>query len=229
MTNEVTKISYVEAERPPTSEELDLWYRAQSIANRVNLKSYIAKSQWKNILTIHEFAKENQINLGEPDLPNIADRMFSALKSIESIQKSMCKVEQLELGIRISSNGHDLDIVQPKEQNFGWVIPVIGVALVVAGIIGRWIELEKEIDDVTEKYNDIIDKADEKLCTNPNSKICDNWEKTKKEKNYYKRESIIDNVKNALVSAGKTAKKGLGWGLALLIPALALLYLPRRS
>lgn len=208
-----------------------MWNQAMQIARRVGLKAYIAKLQWANILIIHEFAFANSIELGEPDLPDVADRMFSALKTIETLKSSMCRVENLELGIRVSGNGSDIDIVQPKAQSFGlvaWVMPAIGVALIIAGVIGRWIELEKEIDDVSTRYNEVIDKADKALCTNPDSDLCKNWKTTKVEKNYNKRESLIDSVKNALVSAGSTAKKGLGWGIALLLPLLALMYLPRR-
>lgn len=222
------KVSYVEADRPPTSSELALWNQTMQIAKRVGLKAYIAKLRWANILTIHEFAKTNSVELGEPDLPDVADRMFAALKSIETLKSSMCRVENLELGIRVSGNGADIDIVQPKVQSFGWVIPAIGVALIIAGVIGRWMELEKEIDDVSKRYNEVIDKADKALCTNPDSDLCKKWKSTKVEKNYNKRESLIDSVKNALVSAGSTMKKGMGWGIALLVPLLALMYLPRR-
>lgn len=223
-----TAIPYVQAERPPTAKELSLWSQAEQQAKRANLLSYIIKLQWKNLMLMNEFAVANKINLGEPDLPNWADRMFSALKKIEPLKDSMCKVNQLELGIRLSSGGNDLDIVKPEETSFGWVIPTIGVALIVAGVIGIWRELSEELEEITAKYNGVIKKADELLCTNPDQKICKDWESIKKSNDYYKRDSIIDSVKGALSSIGGVAKKGLGWGVALLLPVLALLYLPRR-
>lgn len=228
MAKEGTAISYVEAERPPTSEEISMWEKAEKIAKRVNLLSYIVKMQWLNIKLTHTFAKSASIELGEPDLPDYADRMFSVLNKIESLKDAMCKVNQLELGIKISSSGNDLDIVQPKDTSFGWVIPVIGVSLIVAGVIGLWQELSDDLEEITKKYNGVLKKADALICKNPNDKICKDWENSKKENNYYKRESIIDSVKSALVSFGGAAKKGLGWGVALLLPVLALLYLPRR-
>jgi hypothetical protein len=228
MAKEGTAISYVEAERPPTSEEISMWEKAEKIAKRVNLLSYIVKMQWLNIELTHTFAKSASIELGEPDLPDYADRMFSVLNKIEPLKDAMCKVNQLELGIKISSSGNDLDIVQPQDTSFGWVIPVIGVSLIVAGVIGLWKELSDDLEEITQKYNGVLKKADALICKNPNDKICKDWEKSKKEKNYYKRESIIDSVKSALVSFGGAAKKGLGWGVALLLPVLALLYLPRR-
>jgi len=228
MAKEGTAISYVEAERPPTSEEISMWEKAEKIAKRVNLLSYIVKMQWLNIKVTHAFAKSASIELGEPDLPDYADRMFAVLNKIEPLKDAMCKVNQLELGIKISSSGNDLDIVQPLDTSFGWVIPVIGVSLIVAGVIGLWKELSDDLEEITQKYNGVLKKADALICKNPNDKICKDWENSKKENNYYKRESIIDSVKSALVSFGGAAKKGLGWGVALLLPVLALLYLPRR-
>ena len=228
MAKEGTAISYVEAERPPTSDEISMWEKAEKIAKRVNLLSYIVKMQWLNIKLTHTFAKSASIELGEPDLTDYADRMFSVLNKIEPLKDAMCKVNQLELGIKISSSGNDLDIVQPQDTSFGWVIPVIGVSLIVAGVIGLWKELSDDLEEITKKYNGVLKKADALICKNPNDKICKDWEKSKKENNYYKRESIIDSVKSALVSFGGAAKKGLGWGVALLLPVLALLYLPRR-
>jgi hypothetical protein len=228
MAKEGTAISYVEAERPPTSEEISMWEKAEKIAKRVNLLSYIVKMQWLNIKVTHAFAKSASIELGEPDLPDYADRMFAVLNKIEPLKDAMCKVNQLELGIKISSSGNDLDIVQPQDTSFGWVIPVIGVSLIVAGVIGLWKELSDDLEEITQKYNGVLKKADALICKNPNDKICKDWENSKKENNYYKRESIIDSVKSALVSFGGAAKKGLGWGVALLLPVLALLYLPRR-
>jgi hypothetical protein len=225
---EGTKISYVEAERPPTAKELSMWESAEKIARRATLLSHIVKNQWMNIKVTHAFAKSASIELGEPDLPDYADRMFAVLNKIEPLTDAMCKVNQLELGIKISSSGNDLDIVQPQDTSFGWVIPVIGVSLIVAGVIGLWKELSDDLEEITVKYNGVLKKADALICKNPNDKICKDWEKSKKENNYYKRESIIDSVKSALVSFGGAAKKGLGWGVALLLPVLALLYLPRR-
>lgn len=233
MLGQETKgIPLVQAERSPTSAELSLWDQAMRLAKRANLLSYIVKLQWQNIKVIHEFAKANKIPLGEPDLPDIAERMFVVINRIEYLKDLMCQVNQLELGISLSTSGKDLDIVKPKESSsmsFGWVIPLIGAALVVAGIIGIWREKNKELEEITQKYNSVIDKADKLLCTDPSSKLCNDWKEEKKTKDYHKRETIIDSVKGALASVGKTAKKGLGWGIAILIPLLGYLYLPRRK
>jgi len=229
---ETTGIPLIQAERPPTASELALWDKAMKLANRANLLAHAVKLQWLQIKLTHEFAQKKQVPLGEPDLPDLADRMFAALKEIESLKDLMCRVNQLELGIRLSNDGKDLDIVQPKETgdlSFGWVLPAILGAVLVVGIIARWAYLEREVSEITNKYNGVITRSDMVLCKDPNSELCQEWEKSKKAGDYYKRETIIDSVKNAVVSVGKTAKTGLGWGIALLIPLLGFLYLPRRK
>jgi hypothetical protein len=231
---ETSGIPFVQAERPPTASEIALWDKAMKLARRTNLISYAVKLQWAQIKLTHSFAQKKQVALGEPDLPDLADRMFAALKEIESLKDLMCRVNQLELGIRLSADGKDLDIVQPEETGElsfgqGWILPaILGVALVV-GIIARWAFLEREVSEISAKYNGVINRADNALCKDPDSEMCHDWENSKKSGGYYKRETIIDSVKNALVSAGSTAKKGLGVGLALLLPLLALMYLPRRK
>lgn len=223
-------IKYVDAERPPTARELELWAKAQTIAKRVNLLSYMMKAQFRNIIQIHNFAKNNKIKLDEPGLPDLEKRMLSALAEIEFLKDKMCEVNQLDLGVRISSSGNDLDIVEPKETGtMGWIIPAILGAIVVIGIIARWAYLEKEVVEVTRDYNGIMKRADMALCSDKNSETCKSWEKDKQTGGYYKRESIIDSIKNAASSVGETAKKGLGAGIALAIPLLAWLWAPRRK
>lgn len=228
---EVNKgIPYVEAERVANSKERELWNKAQAIARRVSLKSYALKLQWKQIKLTHEFAVANKVNLGEPELPDLADRMFAALNEIEQLKDAMCGVNQLELGIRPSADGKDLDIVQPQENqlSLGWIIPAVILAVVVVGIIARWVYLEEEVSEISAKYNGVIKRSDMALCEDPDSKLCKDWEKSKAAGDYYRRETIIDQVKDAVSTVGQVAKKGLGAGLALAIPVLLWLYMPRR-
>jgi hypothetical protein len=227
--SEVTKpIPYVEAERPPTPKELKLWSKAQVVAKRVKLRAYAMQLQWKQIKQIHEFAVANQIDLGEPELPELADRMFAALHQVETLKDLMCGVNDLELGIRVSSGGDDLDIVEPAEQEgFGWVLPAILGAVVLVGIVARWYSLEFEIEEVSEAYNGVIRRADKSLCEDKGSEMCKAWKKDKAERNFYKRETLIGSVKDAVSTVGKVAKKGGSLGIALAIPLLLWMYLPR--
>lgn len=222
-------ILYADAERAPTAQEIALWDKAQKAARRVNLLSYAVKAQYRNIVMTHEFAKAHEVALDEPELPNLEQRMMIAFAEIENLKERMCEVNQLELGVRISSNGQDLDIVQPTDvQTLGWIIPAIAGAVIVIGIIARWAYLEKEIVEVTADYNGILKRSDMALCEDPDSQTCKDWEAAKSSGGYYKRESIIDSVKNAAAAVGTVAKKGLWAGLALAIPLLIWMYMPRR-
>jgi hypothetical protein len=222
-------IQYVDSERPPTAHETALWEKASRIAKRVNLISYAVKSQYQNILTIHKFAQSHQIAFDEPDLPDLEKRMLIALAEIESLKDRMCGVNQLELGVRLSSGGNDLDIVEPSEpKTLGWVLPaVMGVAVVI-GIIARWAYLEKEVVEIRADYNGIIKRADMKLCgPGSNPKTCLEWQTDKKKSGYFKRESLIESIKNAAGEVGKAAKTGLGPAISIAIPLLLWMYLPK--
>lgn len=224
------KIKYVEAERPPNPKELDLWTKAERIERRVTLLSYAVKNQFHNIVLTHNFAKTNAFSLEEPELPELEKRMLLVLSEVKTLTDDMCGVRQLELGIRVSDNGKDLDIVEPDEmKTMGWVIPAIGIGLLVAGIIARWIHLENEVSDVTAKYNGILKRSDMALCSDPHSKLCIDWESVKKTGGYYKRQTLVESIKSAADKVGTAAKKGLGAGLAMAIPLLLWLYLPRKK
>lgn len=221
-------IPYVQTERGPTAKEQTLWNRAQETAKKINLLSYIVKAQYRNIILTHQYATENKVTLDEPELPDLEERMLKALLEIEDLKNIMCDVNQLELGIRMNAAGTDLDIVEPTEKTLGWVLPAVIGAVIVVGIIARWAHLEKEVSEITARYNGILKRSDIALCENPDSEQCKKWETAKQTGGYYKRETIIESVKSAVASAGKVAKKGLGAGLALAIPLLLWMYLPRR-
>lgn len=223
-----TKIPFVQTERPPTAKETALWDKAQAVAKRVNLLSYIAKAQYRNIIFTHQFAQQYKVTFNEPELPDLEQRMLEALTEIENLKDVMCEVNQLELGIRMNAEGTDLDIVEPTEKTLGWILPAVIGAVIVVGIIARWAFLEKEVSEVTAQYNGILKRSDMALCENPDSEQCKSWQNAKKTGGYYKRETIIESVKSAVATAGKVAKKGLGVGVALAIPLLLFMYMPRR-
>lgn len=226
---EIPKVAkYIEGERPPTSKELALWDKAQAIAKRVNLLSYIVKLQYRNILLTHQFAVDNQIVLNEPTLPDTEKIMLEALTEIEKLKDVMCEVNQLELGVRLSTSGEDLDIIDPSQTSlsFGWIIPVIIGSVIVAGIIARWAYLEIEVSEVTDDYNGILSRSDKFICgSDPNSEQCKKWEAQKQSNGYQKRETLIGSAKGALKAIGSGAKTGLGAGLALAIPVALYMFL----
>jgi len=226
---EISKtIPFLEAERGPTAKELALWTKAQRAFQRANLLSYALKLQYRNVILTYSFGRENEAKLDEKGLPDLEIRTLNAISEIERLKDLMSEVNQLEIGVRLSEGGNDLDIIQPSSQ-IGWVIPAVIGAAVVIGIIARWAFLEKEVGEISDQYNGILRRANIELCADPNSTICKNWETTKKNGGYYKRETIIDKVKNAAIKVGNIAAKGLGAGIAIAIPLFMLLYLPKRK
>jgi hypothetical protein len=222
------KLPYSQAERPPTAHELALWAKAEKVGKRVNLSAYMMKLQYHSILQTHKFALSHQTTINEPTLPDLEARMLAALAQIEKLKDAMCGVNRLELGVRVSEGGNDLDIIEPEQASFGWIIPAILGAVVIVGIIYRWATLETEVGQITADYNGIIRRSDMALCADPTSQMCEDWKTAKSTGGYYERETLIDSVKNAISSVGSGAKKGLGWGLALAVPLLLWLYMPRK-
>jgi hypothetical protein len=220
-------IPYAQAERPPTAKELALWAKAEKTAKRVNLRAYMMKLQYHSIRQTHKFALAHQTTLNEPSLPDLEQRMIAALSEIEKLKDAMCGVNRLELGVNLSEGGNDLDIIEPEPANLGWIIPAVLGAVVVIGIIYRWATLETEVSEVTAQYNGVLRRSDMALCADPNSQMCQDWQSDKSAGGYFKRETLIDSVKNAISSVGSGAKTGLGWGLALAIPVLLWLYMPK--
>lgn len=230
-----TKIPFLESERLPNAKEREMWERAMKIATRTVNRAYLLKYQWAQVKTIAAFAKKAGAVIEEPKIADLADRMFAALKEIEVLKDYMCKVNQNELGVRVSENGQDLDIVQPGESepvlegDFGWIIPAIIVAIIVIGIIARWVYLEREVGDLNDQFDGVIERSDKALCKDPDSQQCKDWKKEKADSSYYKRETIIDKLKNAAGAAGGFVKSKLGWGLIIAVPLLLMLYAPRKK
>jgi hypothetical protein len=191
---------------------------------RTVLIGHLCRLQLSNIVQAHMFAKERGVKLKHADLPTLEARMNTAFGQIETLRRNHCEVNGLRLAVSPSATGDDLDIVRPPEQTMGAIwIPIAIGAVVVAGIIARWAYLEKEVQDISDQYNGVLRRADMNLCADPNSQMCKDWESQKEAGGYHKNETLMDSVKTAVRRVGG----GIGVGLSLLIPILALIYLPR--
>lgn len=223
-------LQYLEAERAPTSKEMELWDQAERAKNRTILLAYAMRIRYQQIRQAFAIASENNVPLNEPDLAKLESQMISALRQIKQIRLDHCDVTGMKLGVSLSSSGEDLDIVRPPAMtSLGaiWVPIVIG-AVVVAGIIARWAYLETEVQRISDQYNGILRRADNELCADPSSAACQRWKETKAGAAYQKNETLLDSLKSAASKVGTIAKTGIGIGLAALLPLLALMYLPRR-
>lgn len=220
----------VDAERPPTAEELALWERAEQLMKRVVLLAYSVRLKHAQILAAAKHAAKYKMTLNISEMADLEQRMIAALKEVEQLRQYHADVNGLHLGVRMSADGKDLDIVSAQPMSMGAIwIPIVLGAIVLIGIIARWIHLETEVQEISNQYNGVITQADNALCQDPSSEMCQSWNQQKAVGDYYKRQTLIDKVESAVKSVGSSVKTGLSWGLALAVPLLIFLYAPRRS
>lgn len=219
----------IDVERSPTASEQQLWASAEQSKERVVLSGYRARLLMKQILVAAKIAEKHNFDLGESELPDLEQRMITALNTIEQLRRYHCDVNGMQAGVSPHQNGKDLDIVLPNTSIGAIWVPIAIGAVLVAGIIARWAYLEREVSEITNKFNGIVSRADISLCSDPNSEMCADWKKTKATGDYYKRQTVIDKIGDTLKSVGRTAQTGFGWGIALAIPILIFMYMPRRK
>lgn len=221
---------WISAERAPNVSEQALWERAQRLSRRVMLLGQYMRLQFANILLTYKWASDNDITLDPKGLPELEPRMITALEQIDFLYRAQCDVDRWKLGVAPSASGNDLDIVNPSETSLSGIwIPIAIGAVVVAGIIARWAYLEKEVQTISDKYNGLLHWSDLYICSDPKSQKCIEWREHKIKGGYKKNETLLDSIKSSIKSVGGGLTKGLGVGLALLIPIVALLYLPRKG
>lgn len=221
---------WIPVERAPTGAEKRLWEKAERLAKRTMLIAQMSRIQFVNIVNTYKWASDNGIMLDSGELPELENRMNNALDQIDFLQRAQGDVNRWKLGVSPSATGNDLDIVSPSEISLSGVwIPIAVGAVVVSGIIARWAYLEKEVQKISDRYNGILHWSDMYICSNPKSKKCIEWREHKTQGGYQKNETILDSIKSSIKSVGGGLSKGFGIGLAILIPILALFYLPRRK
>lgn len=220
-----TPLRYGTAERPPTDHENSLWDRAEALKKKVILLATIMRLRHKQLMRAAQFAAAHGVPFDAGELPGLESRMLAVLSQIEQYRRLHCDVNGQQLGVKPSATGDDLDIVQPQESDSfgGWPLIVAGVIILI-GIIARWIYVENEVTTISEKYNHVLTKTDNEFCKDPSSKLCQDWQAEKKTGDLAKNETLVDSVKRAMGTVGS----GIGTGLMLIIPLLALMYLPRK-
>lgn len=212
-------------ERSPTVSELSSWNEAGKISDRVLLVSHICDLTLMNIGLASDFCLQKNISLPGFD-KSILNRYTSIRKEIYSIRESMRQVEDNVYACQFSHG--DIDIVDPPNQAMGAIwIPIAIGALIVGGIIARWVQLERETGELSDQFNGVLKRADDHLCADPSSEACIDWETAKAKGGYYKRETVIGNIKDAIKGTGKAVKTGLGIGALAVIPILAFALMKR--
>jgi len=219
----------IHAERGANPIELSLWDKAETSKNRVVLLSYLVSLQYQQILVAAKIAKKYGVDIGADQMAKLEPKMMTFAAETDQLRKDHCEVNGLNYGVRMSTYGDDLDIIEPSgDMGAIWIPIAIGV-VVIAGIIARWAYLEKTQQEISDKYNGILHLANQRLCSDPNSPECAEWTTAKSSAAYQKNDTLIDSVKTAVSRVGGAVSRGLGAGIMLAIPLLMMMYLPRKK
>jgi hypothetical protein len=209
-------------ERPPTSREIATW---ESIRNRIiNLDRAILANRLKaeNLDLAENFSLKYGIIVS--NVPSIASEGLNVLETnVRKLKNIVSSVESFKLGIRLRSDG-DLDILASpgtkKEALTKYdlesidgipIIPILIGVVVIAGLGALVAYMKKKNDEITTSYNRALIEADDRLCADPDSAMCIDWEQTKKKEGFEKRLSLVES----LTETAKPIAKGLGVGLAI--------------
>lgn len=218
-------------ERGPTLAEQKKWDDMLLLAEKVKKKTFSNIVRAENVKIISAFGVRKGLLL--PSISAVdAKRLVAVVAEFAQIQRGIQAVDRLELCVKFQ-NG-DIDIMAPpwytKEQiasyNLsGWFVPIIIGIAALAGLIGRLYDIEKENNELAAKYDAVLKASEKRICDNPDSAECKEWQKEKEPSGYVKNEGIIGQIAGSISDFGKTAKKGVGIGLAIAIPLLAWSYL----
>jgi len=181
-----------------------------------------------NLYTTYDFAQKNGIALKPAFNATWESDWLEVQKSFEDVKAAIRKVEDHVYGIRLTKYkaGTDLDIIQPTEQSFqGFVIPILIGVVIVGAAIGASIWQYQKANALSKKYNDILKKTDDTLCSDKNSSLCKNWTQTKAKKNYVQNKTISDTLKSGISTVGK----GLQIGLLVALPLAAWLLFGKKK
>lgn len=208
-------VPIIHGERIANAGEMSLWNKAMKVRERINRNIYVSALYYRNLILAYQFAQSRGIKLPVMDeMPSLEKRLYQVHVDYDYLSKSMNRVLDRTAGIR--RTGDDLDILDPG-QGFGWIIQIVAVGVLLVGtLIARLITVESESQDVSDKLNSVLDSADKALCSDPGSKICQDWKAEKIKSDYVHNMTLVDTVKGALTTAGK----GLGVGIAVAVPLL---------
>lgn len=159
--------------------------------------------------------------------PDLWQKLDLSIKSVNRSNRLITGVENEKLGVRFTKD--DIDILAPKTMSegeieeykqLGWIIIVVGVVVLAAGIAYTW-WVTDENEKLKTEYNNILVASDQKFCADPNSAICKAWIERKNKENFAQKKSTIEKLESGITDFVDTAKKGVGAGLAVAIALIA--------
>lgn len=219
--------------RKANAKENKLFSKAKKLKSILTLKMDMTSLQILNYEIALDFAKQNKIDLIQPTNEEYAAHI-ERRKKLGYLTKWLEWVEEGKLAIRITGND-DFDILAPPDLTddeiaaykyptlSGWIgVAALGI-LIVAGLISVIYLMMNDNDVLSQKLQNLLDIADAKFCSDPNSAMCQAWLQ-KKATDYDKRKGLIDQIKDAVSKAVAALGKATTSGVMIAIPILALYF-----
>lgn len=210
---------------PLTSVLARRWADLEARDRRVDALDFRAGLLLENAIILYQFAEGVGLAV-PPEDPALERRYLESHSRFIQAHTAIRKIQDRQWGARW--NGKDFDAIDPTgggpELGAVFIPIMIGVGVVaLAGLVARFVWLEKETTEIGDKYNKLLKTTNDRFCADPTSDTCQSWEEEKLESNYAKNETMSDRIKGAVGAVGS----GLGKGLMIALPLIAAAFIWR--
>jgi hypothetical protein len=190
---------------------LQIWERCKANQKKNDLRSMALQT----IQIQAQFYNNWAAKSGQPRIEVPSVQITALLSEQQELSRNMSAVEKQQLAIRLSDeNKADVDIVIPIKTGLGIPVIPIGIGVVVvAGLLWRWVTLEKRTADLSSELKKTVQAADDRICADPTSAACLSWRAERASGDWQKRESLIESLQAAARKIGA----GIGAGLEFAI------------
>lgn len=204
---------------PPSSTAQKKWSDVERRTRSLDAQLLKSSLLYDCLGMMQHFALKHGVQI-EPMPPELETRFVNAVDEFAALRRAVRNVEDRLWGARWT--GKDFDVIEPGQSLEGLFIPVaIGAGvLAFGGLMARLFYLENETDEINAKYNALIETTDRQFCADPSSPLCSEWQIEKEVSGYQKNKTFADSIKSAAVTVGS----GLGKGLMIALPVLALAF-----
>jgi len=206
-------------ERPPTASEVRLFGRFVSELERLDRIVSAEGLRLQNIYIAARFA--SAAGLPVISVSEQEEELYYSLRDrVRKLRAAERAVIDWRAGIRTTSSGRDIDIILFPGHELGaipLVIPALIGVVIAAAAVAAAVSAIREAQELSHRFNAVMETADRELCKDPSSDTCQNWRIEKAQKNWAKNKSIADSIGSAVEKIGG----GLGLGLVVALGIFA--------
>lgn len=213
-----------------TPRQVAKFEKIKKLGSAINQYAKAAKMRAETIAEGVRIGRENGVSL--PDAISFISEVQNFQETDRKLQLIIGAVMVGDLGVRDSSISNDIDIMAPagttddeliQYQLSGIPLIVIGV-VVVYGIITVAYSQYHRAERIKSKYNEAKAYVDDRLCADPGSPQCSEWETFKLSPTQTARESLWDDIEQGARDLGQAVIGGTKWGLIVGIPLAVYLF-----